>query len=243
MKNEKHLIGISTGFLTVDKGKFLGMERVYVNKDYSDAVVRAGGIPLLLPPITEAESIQKYTELCDGFILSGGGDVNPLLYGEMPHPLLEEIHTGLDQAQWLLTEEILKTGKPLLAICRGMQLLNVVLGGTLWQDRSIADFPTMLHSQNGPRGDQFHSIKISPDSVLGQLYGEQLEVNSFHHQCINTLGRNLKISALAPDGVVEAVEVMDHRFGIGVQWHPEMLLTASDEMLRLFKLFVDSSHQ
>lgn len=243
MKNEKHLIGISTGFLTVDKGKFLGMERIYVNKDYSDAVERAGGIPLLLPPVMDAESIRRYTSLCDGFILSGGGDVNPLLYGETPHPLLEETHSGLDQAQWKLTEEILEAGKPLLAICRGMQLLNVVLGGSLWQDRSVADYPTMLHSQNGPRGDRFHRVSISRDSVLGELYGEQLEVNSFHHQCIRTLGQKLKVSAIAPDGVIEGVELIDRPFGVGVQWHPEMLLTASDDMLCLFERLVNLSKE
>ena len=126
------IIGISTNLHTVDKGKFLGMERIYVNKDYIDAVVKAGGIPLLLPPVADRASIVRYAEVCDGFILSGGGDINPILYGDFPHPCLEEFHTGLDRAQWALTEEILRTDKPLLAICRGIQLLNVVLGGTLW---------------------------------------------------------------------------------------------------------------
>ena len=99
----KPLIGISTNFQTVDKGKFLGMERIYINKDYVDAITRAGGIPLLLPPVGDNETIGQYVQLCDGFILSGGGDINPVLYQEMPHPKLEEFHTALDRSQWLLT--------------------------------------------------------------------------------------------------------------------------------------------
>ncbi len=228
-------IGISTNYHTVDKGKFLGMERIYINKDYVDAVIKAGGIPILLPPAEDSDIIHTYTGLCDGFILSGGGDINPLLYGEIPHPQLEEIHTGLDRAQWALTEAILKTKKPLLAICRGIQLLNVVLGGTLWQDISVAGHSAMLHSQTGPRADKFHRIKIVPDSILEKLFGDQLEVNSFHHQCLKTLGSHLKITATTSDGIIEAVEMTDHPFVLGIQWHPEMLLSGSDEMLPLFR--------
>lgn len=234
-------IGISTHFLTVDKGKFTGMERIYVNKDYADAVVKAGGAPLLLPPAGDVEVIRHYVRLCDGFILSGGGDINPMLYQEMPHPKLEEFHTALDRAQMVLTKEILQADKPLLAICRGIQLLNVVQGGTLWQDTSAIDHPVMLHSQYGPRGDAFHTVDILPGSMLHDIFGSQLQVNSFHHQCLKKLGANLKITATAPDGVIEAVEMPCHRFVVGIQWHPEMLLTASDEMLPLFRAFINST--
>lgn len=232
------LIGISTNFLTVDRGKFVGMERIYVNKDYADAVMKAGGTPLLLSPVDHSESIRRYTEVCDGFILSGGGDINPLLYGESPDPRLEEVHSTLDHSQWLLTEAILKNGKPLLAICRGIQLLNVVLGGTLWQDLAQIDHPTHLHSQIAPRTDKIHSVSLVKDSILGQLFGEKLTVNSFHHQCIKSLGQNLRIVAKAEDGIVEAVESTVHPFVVGIQWHPEMLLSGSDEMLPLFQKFI-----
>lgn len=232
------VIGISTNFHTVDKGKFLGMERIYINKDYVDAVIKAGGIPLLLPPVDKVPLLRKYAELCDGFILSGGGDVNPILYGETPHPKLEEIHSSLDRSQWILTEAILQTTKPLLAICRGIQLLNVVQGGSLWQDITAVGHPVILHSQTGPRGDKFHQVNILPDSILGKLFGSTLQVNSFHHQCLKTPGHNLKITATAPDGIVEAVELTDRTFGLGIQWHPEMLLTTSEEMLPLFQNFI-----
>ena len=233
-------IGISTNFLTVDKGKFTGMERIYVNKDYVDAILKAGGIPLLLPPVDDAEIIRHHVRLCDGFILSGGGDINPMLYHEMPHPNLEEFHTALDRSQMLLTKEILQADKPLLAICRGIQLLNVVQGGTLWQDTSAIDPPVMLHSQYGPRGDAFHTVDIKPDSILHSIFGSQLQVNSFHHQCLKKLGASLKIIATAPDGVIEAVEMSGHRFVAGIQWHPEMLLTASEQMLPLFRTFIQA---
>lgn len=229
------VIGISTNFLTVDKGKFLGMERIYVNKDYVDAVNKAGGVPLLLPPVEDAETVCRYVRLCDGFILSGGGDINPALYGETPHPKLEEFHSALDRSQWLLTQEILRADKPLLAVCRGVQLLNVVQGGTLWQDVSAIDHPVMLHSQFSPRGDLFHPVDIVQGSILHRLFGDKLEVNSFHHQCLKEPGKGLKITATAPDGIIEAVEMPERRFVIGIQWHPEMLLTASDTMLPLFQ--------
>ena len=229
------VIGISTNFLTVDKGKFLGMERIYVNKDYVDAVNKAGGVPLLLPPVEDAETVCRYVRLCDGFILSGGGDINPALYGEIPHPKLEEFHSTLDCSQWLLTQEILRADKPLLAVCRGVQLLNVVQGGSLWQDISAIDHPVMLHSQFSPRGDLFHPVDIAQDSILHRLFGDKLVVNSFHHQCLKDPGKGLEITATAPDGIIEAVEMPDHRFVIGIQWHPEMLLTASDTMLPLFR--------
>lgn len=234
------VIGISTNFLTVEKGKFIGMERIFVNKDYVDAIVQAGGSPLLLPPLENPDIVRQYIGLCDGFILSGGGDINPILYGESPHPGLEEFHTALDRSQWLLTEEILKADKPLLAICRGMQLLNVVQGGTLWQDIAAIDHPVMLHSQYGPRADIFHPVRITPKTRTEQLFGEKINVNSFHHQCLNKLGKDLIIAAVAPDGICEAIEIPGRRFVIGIQWHPEMLLNTSCQMLPLFRELIRS---
>lgn len=234
------LIGISTNFQTVDKGKFLGMERIYINKDYVDAITRAGGTPLLLPPVENAGILRQYVQLCDGFILSGGGDINPILYQETPHPKLEEFHTALDRSQWLLTQEILQADKPLLGICRGIQLLNVVQGGTLWQDISETDHPVMLHSQYSPRGDIFHTVEIAPGSILNEIFGSKLEVNSFHHQCLRKIGDKLIVTATAPDGIIEAVEMPGQRFVIGIQWHPEMLLTTQDKMLPLFRQLINA---
>lgn len=233
------IIGISTNFQTVESGKFVGMERIYLNRDYVDAVEKAGGIPILLPPTKDSESIEKMVAICNGFILSGGGDINPLLFNSSPHPKLEGIHTELDRAQISLTHTILETDKPLLAICRGAQLLNVALGGTLWQDMSEIPTPTILHSQIAPRADKIHQVHIVKNSITGQLFGEQITVNSFHHQSINTVGKDLQVIATADDGVIEAIEMTEHTFVLGIQWHPEMLLTASDESLLLFRKFID----
>lgn len=237
----KPLIGISTNFTTVSQGKFLGLERIYVNKDYTDAVVKSGGTPLLLPPVESAESICQYVSLCQGFILSGGGDINPLLYGCDPHPKLEGIHTTLDRTQWLLTQKILEAQKPLLAICRGEQLLNVVLGGTLWQDLEELPSPTFQHSQVASFADKIHEVTLTQGSVLWSLFGDRIAVNSLHHQSICTLGKGLEAIAVANDGIIEAIQLKDSPFTLGIQWHPEMLLTGSDEMLPLFQELIRHS--
>lgn len=235
------VIGISTNFLTVDSGKFLGMERIYVNKDYVQAVEKSGGLPLLLPPVSVSESVKEYVRLCDGFIFSGGGDINPLLFHCSPHPQLGEVNTALDEAQLLLIHEVLKSGKPVLAICRGVQLLNVALGGTLYQDMSEIETPAHLHSQICPRMEKIHEVTIDPESVTGRLFGKCIKVNSFHHQSIKKLGRDLQVVATAPDGIIEAVEMKGKPFIVGIQWHPEMLLQADDEMLPLFQELIRHS--
>lgn len=232
------IIGISTNFLTVESGKFLGMERIYVNKDYSEAIEKAGGVPLLLPPSEDPSVIEAYLRICQGFLFSGGGDINPLFYRTSPCRGLEAVHSVLDRAQYLLLQEVLKTDKPVLAICRGAQLLNVVLGGTLYQDMGEVPFPVILHSQIAPRGDKFHEVVLAEDSIPGKLFGKQLWVNSFHHQAIKNPGKGLRVVATAPDGIVEAVQEENKPFVLGVQWHPEMLLTVSDEMLPLFSAFL-----
>lgn len=236
----KPVIGISTNYLTVESGKFLGMERVYVNKDYVDAVIKSGGIPLLLPPVDDSQTVVETVSLCNGFILSGGGDINPLFFNCPPHPQLGDVHTQLDYAQLSLAKEILKQKKPLLAICRGTQLLNVALGGSLYQDLSEIGTPVMQHSQIAPRADNIHEIFIKDNSRLSELFGNKIMVNSFHHQSIWETGKGLQITAQTADGVIEAVELPDYPFVVGVQWHPEMQLTQSDEMLSLFQSFIAS---
>lgn len=232
------VIGISTNFLTVESGKFLGMERVFVNKDYVEAVEKAGGIPLLLPPVCNEASVARYVGLCDGFILSGGNDMNSLFYQTEPHPMQGNFSSVLDKAQLMLTHEILKTDKPLLAICRGAQLLNVALGGTLYQDMSEVPFPVIQHSQLGYRAEPIHTVDIVADSIPGKLLGCRLEVNSFHHQSVKDLGKGLRVVATAPDGIVEAVQLDSKPFVVGIQWHPEMMALNSDSMLPLFRALV-----
>lgn len=235
------LIGITTGFFTVETGAFAGMQRAYVNKDYIDAVEKAGGIPVLLPGVEEEGALLRYVDMCDGFLFSGGIDVNPVLYGCQPHPALGQVDTHWDRADIGLLHRVLETDKPVLAICRGLQVLNVACGGTLYQDLSEIPEPVYCHSQKASRADRIHTVQIVAGSVLGDIFGTALFVNSFHHQVIRTPGQGLRVTARSVDGVVEAVQMDGKPFVVGVQWHPEMLLTGSDDMLPLFEKFVEAA--
>lgn len=238
---KKPLIGITTGLFTVETGVFAGMERVYVNRDYVDAVERAGGIPLLLPPLEDEEAQTHFAALCDGFLFSGGIDVNPLLYGRDPHAALGNVNTHWDRAELALLGRVLNTDKPILAVCRGHQLLNVACGGTLYQDLSEMPQPVFRHSQLANRADRIHTVRIVMDSLLGDIFGDTLFVNSFHHQTLWEVGKGLRVTARSGDGVIEAVEMESKPFVVGVQWHPEMLLTASGDMFPLFERFVQTA--
>ncbi|MCM1030750.1 MAG: gamma-glutamyl-gamma-aminobutyrate hydrolase family protein [Oscillibacter sp.] len=238
---KRPLIGITAGLFTVETGVFAGMERVYVNRDYVDAIEKAGGVPLLLPPVEDEEAAAYFAGLCAGFLFSGGIDVNPVLYGHEPHAALGAVNTRWDRAELSLLRRVLDTDKPVLAVCRGHQLLNVACGGTLYQDLSEMPQPVFRHSQLACRADRIHTVGIVPDSVLGEIFGGDLFVNSFHHQTLRDLGKGLRATACSEDGVIEAVEMEGKAFVVGVQWHPEMLLTGSDDMLPLFERFVQTA--
>lgn len=237
----KPIIGISTSILTMENGMMPGLDRVYVNEDYVKAVEKAGGVPLLLPPIANEEDIKLQCELCDGFIFSGGVDVNPIYYGEEPHMKLSSTNSELDKYQVALCKLIIEKDKPFLGICRGHQILNVSLGGTLFQDLSEISDKTLKHVQQSKRSDVSHKISIEEDSILFELFGREIFVNSYHHQSVGKVGKNLEVIAKASDGVVESIQLKNNKFVLGVQWHPEMLLTKSDEMLSLFKKLVEKS--
>lgn len=235
----KPIIGITTSLLTMENGMMPGLERVYVNEDYVKAVEKAGGIPLLLPPIINEGDIEKQVEMCDAFIFSGGVDVNPLCYGKQPSPKLSSTNMKMDRYQIALCKIVVEKDKPFLGICRGHQVLNVALGGTLFQDLSEIPSPTFKHVQQGKRGEVSHKILIKENSILSEIFGESIDVNSFHHQSLEKLGKDLEVIATGEDGVIEAVHLKDKKFVLGVQWHPEMLLTEGDEMLPLFKMFIE----
>lgn len=237
----KPIIGISTSILTMENGIMPGLDRVYVNEDYVKAVEKAGGIPLLLPPIASEADIVAQCNLCDGFIFSGGVDINPLCYGKQPYINLSSTNLQMDKYQIALCKIILEKDKPLLGICRGHQILNIALGGTLFQDLSEIPTSTFKHVQQSKRCDVSHKVSIKDNSILSELFGNELYVNSYHHQSISDLGEGLDVIATAEDGIVESVQFKDKKFVLGIQWHPEMLLTGSDDMLPLFKTLVKKS--
>jgi putative glutamine amidotransferase len=209
---------------------------------YVTAVREAQGLPLVFPPILEETDIPHVLATVDGVILSGGGDIAPSVYGEPESDLALGIDSARDRAEIALAHEALRVGLPILAICRGIQVLNVVLGGTLYLDIEKQVEGALPHrpepGQPLTEGPQ-HTVAIAPDSKLADIAGEEsIVVNSFHHQAVRRVGRDLIVTARAPDGVIEALEHRDHPFCVGVQWHPEIVASTDQVMTRLFSAFV-----
>ena len=236
---KKPLIGITPA---VRDGSALAL-----NMCYLDAVEKAGGIPLVLPHQASEETAEQLAELCDGFLFSGGPDVNPSIYGEMPWYELGEVSPYQDATDLLFFKYIIKTGKPVLGICRGIQFLNAALGGTLYQDIG-SQFPyeegaeKLRHGQSEKGYVKTHKVTLKAGSILREVYGEdEVMVNSFHHEAIKVPAPGLTVTAYASDGVIEGVEMPGHRFFTATQWHPEMLAPQCPRSLELFKRFVEAS--
>lgn len=226
-------IGILTNSFIVESGGCSGIERIYLNRFYVDSVERAGGVPFLLPIITSKEMIKAQVKEMDALVFSGGQDVDPSFYGEEPSPFLETVFLKRDHYEFAALRAALDLQKPILAICRGMQLINVAFGGTLYQDISYHfPGPTILHHQKNSWEKPSHEVTIVPNTHLYSLVQTpSLPTNSIHHQAIKDLATGFQISARSSDGVIEAVE----RPGIlCVQWHPEIMAAESPPMQALF---------
>ncbi len=223
---------------------FCGFEenRQFVTTTYIEAISYAGAIPLIIPYSGKNTCSTKYFHLCDGFLFCGGGDITPLLFGEnlMTEKGTTDWKTDIFHIRFM--QQALSFKLPILGICRGMQILNLALGGTIYQDLSLRPEKSLNHMQLSlDRSDVCHRLSISNSSLLRKICGETMDVNSFHHQCFNTLGDTLKTAAIAPDGVIEAVESSVFPFAVGVQWHPECMYHVSEPMKNLFLLFVRAS--
>jgi putative glutamine amidotransferase len=219
-------------------------DRFYLRRQYSEAIYQAGGIPILLPLIPERDYTRELVSTLDGLLLSGSNsDVDPHRYGEDPHPHLGPIMNQRDQTDWYLLEEVFKSKKPLLGICYGIQILNVFLGGTLWQDIGSQVEGALKHSQDSLDDYATHNIEVKPESVLFSLAGhDKMKVNSFHHQGIRKTAPMLKPVALAPDNLVEAVELRDpQHFVLAVQWHPEIGWDSDAFSQKIFSCFTRQS--
>jgi putative glutamine amidotransferase len=235
------LIGITTS-VTIDAVP----ERAYVNAAYVRAVQAAGGIPLLLTPHFTPEVQAALWQRLDGLVLTGGGDVDPARFGEARHPTVAEVSPARDDLELGLTRRAVADGMPLLAICRGIQVLNVALGGTLVQDLAAGWPGALPHAQTAPRHQPTHAVKVMGEGTrLGRVLGTlEVEVNSMHHQAIRRLGEGLREVAWAPDGVIEGVEgTDDDRFVLGVQWHPEELVGHDQPARNLFAAIVDAARR
>jgi putative glutamine amidotransferase len=238
---KKPRIGIAGSIFAMESGPFSGTERAFVNDDYVQAVEKAGGVPILLPVVSHEECILAQIESCSGLIFAGGHDIHPKYYASKAHPCLGEVNSRVDEYQLKLIRSALEAGKPILGICRGLQLLNVACGGTLLQDLSEAPNGCLNHFQNSKRYEVVHQVKAASGSILENLLGNEFWVNSHHHQVIRDVGSGLTVIATASDNVIEAVRMSDRDFVLGVQWHPESMVTKSDQMIVLFEQLVKAA--
>lgn len=198
------------------------LPHVLLNAQYVEAVERPGATAVLLSPLHAAASVEAVLDVVHGLVLTGGEDVNPARYGQEPHPALGTVNDARDAMEMAALAGALQRGMPVFAICRGMQLLNVALGGTLFQDLPNQLDGDLLHEQTAPIDERWHGARIRTDSRLGEVMGmEQLRINSFHHQGVDRLAPGLQASVWAEDGLVEGVESTEHPWVMGVQWHPE----------------------
>jgi len=207
---------------------------------YVQAVIRAGGLPMIVPVGLE-QDVEQLIEMFDGLLLSGGNDINPMLFNEEPHEYLGVVSPSRDSSELELARRMLKTGKPILGICRGLQVLNVAVGGTLYQDLNKQnDSPILQHIQKAPNTHCSHYVQLDKGSLLESIAGsERIQVNSYHHQSLKEVPSDFKVTGVASDGIVEAIESTDEQFVLGVQWHPEALSAAGDAVsLRIFERFI-----
>lgn len=235
----KAIIGISAGRVRAGQEVI----RAAVNQRYVEAVQKAGGIPVIVPVGITARQFSTLFSRLDGFLLTGGDDIDPLQYGDEMHPSVGGVDVVRDEMEIAMVKWLLKEKKPLLGICRGFEIINVALGGTLYTH--IADqLPNALHHPcypDLPRDLLAHDVRIESGSRLAQIMGKtQVEVNSLHHQGVKSLAPGLTASARASDGLLEGFEIDEYPFALGVQWHPEELVHFP-HMLALFKALVQAA--
>jgi putative glutamine amidotransferase len=236
--NKRPIIGIT---LDAEKpGGYANFPWYALRESYSDAVSKHGGTPILLPYCEQ--SVDDYVDMIDGLILTGGDfDIDPSYYGqaiESNKIIIKNRRTAFEMA---ITKQILLKNKPLLGICAGEQLLNVILGGSLIQHIPDSVVNCLEHEQPEPKNIPWHKIDITAGSLLHKIIGVlSMEVNSTHHQAVKDLGKNLVVSAVAPDGVIEAIELPAHPFCLGVEWHPEYEESIEDS--KIIAAFVKASN-
>lgn len=219
---KKPLIGISANHAGVDQE---------LRDNYIKAVIKSGGAPYIIPYSNDTQATVRAVERCHGIIITGGGDVHPLWFGEEPKRKIGSLDITKDKFDIAVTMAALQRGIPVLGICRGMQLLNIVLGGTLHQDINDNERENpILHDQTAHRSEPWHSIEIDPESRLSAILGGKSKtyVNSVHHQSVDKVPPCVKVVATASDGVIEAIDAYPEHNAIGVQWHPEALVSEGD---------------
>ena len=209
---------------------------------YVNSIESAGGVPVILPYIRDADTLEGFLRICDGFLFTGGVDVDPSRYGEAMHPMCGELQLYRDELEFKVFRKVIGTGKPILAICRGAQLVNVALGGKLYQDIPSEIPSEIAHRQVEPRFSPSHSVRVISDTPLHSLVGcERMTANSFHHQSVSVLGRELRVMAVADDGIIEAFYHTGEQYIRAYQWHPERLFETDGGNRLIFEDFIKAA--
>lgn len=241
---KKIIVGISSGLILDESGRFDDYWKVAVNEDYVTAVIKAGGIPLVIPTVDNPEIIKEHLKLVDAVIISGGNDINPVEYNEEHLAKNGRPQLKRDIFDKNLIKIATEMKLPTLGICRGMQFLNVAFGGSLYQDLSYKGGVTLKHDQYNHSDLGTHKISITKGSLLGNILGkEEAWINSFHHQGVKQVAEPLVATSYSTDEVVESVELKNPtHFFLGVQWHPEMMASKNNtEMLKIFEALIASA--
>ena len=232
----KPIIGITTEVQDAD-GQKVTSGRYYASIAYNYSVEAAGGVPLMLPASDNPDVVIAHALAIDGLLLSGGVDVNPLLYGEQPVRELGAVSDERDRYELMLIHEVAKRGKPIFGICRGIQMLNLAFGGTLWQDIYLGS-DIIKHRQDQAGFCASHSVIVASGTLLESMVSSSVLTNSFHHQACKAVAPGFVVSARSSDGIVEGIEAADGRMLYAVQWHPEHMTRHHPAMLNLFRQLV-----
>lgn len=236
----KPLIGLTTSRMPKPSGHIA----FGINEPYVNSIANAGGLPILIPLGLSNEDLDILFLRLDGILFTGGYDIDPRGYGNQPHPKVEGVDVDRDRVEVHLVRTAIQSGKSFFGICRGCQVINVALGGSLYEDLP-EQHPGNVHHDNHdhPRNFLAHSVDIQSDSSLAQVMSRnQVRVNSLHHQGVRHLAPELRATAIAPDGLIEAFELPGHPFGLAVQWHPEELQEHA-VMRNLFQTFIKSTQE
>jgi len=250
VKAIRPVIGLTTQTLQAMDGIPDGLPHSWVmNRKYFDSVVHAGGVPWMIPLLDDdLDTLRSIYLRLDGVLIPGGVDMDPATYGEAPHPRLGRVDPSRDVVELTLARWAREDGKPLLGICRGMQIMSVAYGGDLWQDLEDQLPEALKHdyfpNEGWGRDHLAHDVELEGMSRLrGILERDVVPVNSMHHQALRRVGDGLTVTAIAPDGLVEAAEAADHPFYVGVQWHPESMEVVDPPTRRLFGALVEAAER
>ena len=238
MADHRPIIGISGSHNVED-------HQLFIRENYMESVLRAGGLPVLLPHFSDEATARDIASRLDGLLLAGGGDVRPSRYGEETIPACGEPDDQRDVFELLMIQEALKLHMPIFGICRGIQILAVAMGGTLYQDiESQLGIQKQRHSQEPPYGEAVHTVRFAQDGLFARVTGAQeMRTNSMHHQSIKQPGGRLVVEGVSEDGVIEAVRAKDDDGIFAVQFHPEYLSDHSEQAARLFEHLVARSRE